>query len=135
MDNLCTHTVGHLATGRHINVNELEASCSRRRLGHIKASGAVLGVFGPLGHERHRLGQDDVDNAHRRRGRQRHSEELLQPLHDRAEKDGPGHDDFSWSSPLAQHDAPLPVSDATAVPQHDLPHAPAHEPSHTHDGS
>lgn len=36
MDERCTHAVGHLATGRHINVDELEASRSRRRLGHIE---------------------------------------------------------------------------------------------------
>lgn len=59
----------------------------------------------------------------------------FRPLHESADIDGPGHDDFSSSPPVAQHDERLLSAPATAVPQHDLPHPPSHEPSHTHEGS
>lgn len=38
MDERGPRTVGHMATGRHFSVNELEASRSRRRLGHVKGA-------------------------------------------------------------------------------------------------
>jgi hypothetical protein len=59
----------------------------------------------------------------------------FRPLQDKAEIDGPGHDGFFSSPPLAQHDEPLLGLEATAVPQHDFPQPPSHAPSHTQEGS